>query len=180
MNLYKYLAYLLLSVLLGCMFTESIHGNNGPGDALQVDAGRALEQLRKLEGTWEGTTESDQSLPTKVLYHVTANGSAVMETLFPGTPHEMISMCHLDGKNLVLTHYCAAGNQPRMKLASAKADELAFDFTGGTNLDASKDTHIHSGKITFLAADRLKEEWIVYQDGKPAGTNRFFLNRKNK
>ena len=46
---------------------------------------------------------------------VTAGGSAVHETLFPGSAHEMVSVYHLDGADLVMTHFCALGNQPRMK-----------------------------------------------------------------
>ena len=50
------------------------------------------------------------------LVRTTGGGSAVTETLFPGTAHEMMSVYHMDGDDLVLTHYCAGGNQPRMML----------------------------------------------------------------
>jgi hypothetical protein len=103
-----------------------------------------------------------------------------METLFPGTDHEMISMYYLDGKDLVLTHYCAMGNQPKMKLTQSKPDALTFDFAGGTNLDAKKDVHIHSGKILFLDDDHLEAEWMVFQADKQIGANRFFLTRRTK
>jgi hypothetical protein len=62
-----------------------------------------------------------------------AGGSVVMETMMAGTDYEMINMYHLDGDDLVLTHYCAGGNQPTMRLdrAKATATELPFVFTGG-------------------------------------------------
>ena len=53
-------------------------------------------------------------------YAVTAAGSAVVETVFPGTEHEMVTVYHADGSDLVLTHYCMEGNQPRMRAKAAR------------------------------------------------------------
>ena len=80
-----------------------------------------FDRLKSLEGTWTGRSGWDEGADkgageVTVIYKVTAAGSAVQETLFPGTPHEMVTMYHMDGADLMLTHYCAAGNQPRMKL----------------------------------------------------------------
>ena len=84
----------------------------------------------------------------------------MQETLFPGTPNEMISMYHLADGQLVMTHYCAMGNQPRMKLdaQASTPDKLVFAFDGGTNFDPAKDGHVHSGSLTLgrrRAARRL-------------------------
>lgn len=145
-----------------------------------TDSTAAFSRLKTLAGEWKGTIGSPDGPPGRVIYRVTANGHTVMETLFPGTDHEMISMYHLDGGDLVLTHYCAAGNQPRMKFepAASSATELVFSFTGGTNLDPAKDGHIHNGRLRLPAADRLEADWVFYSDGKPAGTNRFLLKRE--
>src|SRR5690242_6473548 len=75
-----------------------------------------LDVMKRLAGDWiqvgpDGKA-SDQVVAT---YRVTAGGSAVEETLFAGTPHEMVTVYHMDGDDLVLTHYCVAGNQPHMK-----------------------------------------------------------------
>jgi hypothetical protein len=148
--------------------------------AAPVDGRAALERLKALAGAWEGTVVSETGPRTKVVYGVTAAGTAVTESLFPGTDHEMLTVYHLEGNDLVLTHYCAMGNQPRMKLAQASgADpfELHFEFAGGTNLVAGKDAHMHSGRMTLRGADRLEAEWAVYDKGKQAGSNRFFLRR---
>ena len=70
----------------------------------------------------------------------------------------MVSVYHLDGDDLRLTHYCAVGNQPRLKLdrASSTPDKLIFVFDGGTNLDPAKDMHIHGMIMTFEKEGEVK------------------------
>lgn len=146
----------------------------------RVDGKAALERLKTLAGEWRGHVVTEDGPPAEVVYSLTAGGSTVTERLFPGTAHEMVTMYHLDGNDLVLTHYCAMGNQPRMKLAQATGTdpvELRFDFAGGTNMDPAKDAHMHSGRVTLRGADRLEAEWAVYDKGKQTGSNRFFLDR---
>lgn len=149
--------------------------------AAGVDPKAAFERLKALAGEWEGQAGHGEKMgPAQVRWERISGGTAVMETLFPGTEHEMRSVYHLDGGDLVLTHYCAMGNQPRMKLArtASREGELVFEFAGGTNLDAAKDAHVHSGKLRLVSADALEAEWVVHQGGKPAGANRFVLARK--
>ena len=77
----------------------------------------AFEKLKSLAGEWTGQTGQEGKVQeVSAVYKTTSNGSVVMETLFPGSPHEMVTVYYLDGEHLVLVHYCAAGNQPRMKL----------------------------------------------------------------
>jgi hypothetical protein len=145
-----------------------------------VDGKAALERLKTLAGEWRGHVVTEDGPPAKVVYSVTAGGSTVTEKLFPGTPHEMLTLYHLDGEDLVLTHYCAMGNQPRMRLVKAALTdplELRFDFTGGTNIDPAKDMHMHAGTLRLRGPDRLEAEWAVYDKGKQTGANKFFLDR---
>ncbi len=112
-------------------------------------------------------------------YKVIAAGSVVHESMFVGTPHEMVTVYHLDGDDLVLTHYCAAGNQPRMRAEkSTDANTLVFKFAGGTNLDPAKDAHMHDVTITFVGPDHIRQQWTFYKDGKSVETETFDLKRK--
>jgi hypothetical protein len=143
-----------------------------------VTATQAFEMLQKLAGTWEGKT-GGEGVPARVVYRNAANGSVLMETLFPGTPHEMISMYHRDGQDLVMTHYCAAGNQPRMRFdpKQSTAQTLVFEFTGGTNFDPKKDGHIHSGRITFSGEHTIEAAWSWWENGKLGHDKSFALER---
>lgn len=146
-----------------------------------LGAKTALEQLKELAGTWEGTTPAPEGVATRSIFAVTAGGTAVMETQFPGTDQEMVTLYFLDGQSLRATHYCAAGNQPHMKLdtrASAPGD-LRFVFDGGTNLDPRKDLHIHSVRYVFGADGSLHEEWEYRNEGKTSGTHKVTLTRKS-
>jgi len=160
--------------------------NAGPGSEQSTGVSGALEpraafeQMKALAGQWQGHVSTPDGPAATVVYELTANGSAVTEKLFPGTSHEMLSVYFMDGKDLVLTHYCAMANQPRMKLvkASVNPTTLTFDYVGGTNLDAAKDTHIHSGVVRILTPDRMEADWAMYAQGKGSGSNKFFLSRK--
>lgn len=152
--------------------------DNPAPPAAASPAKAAFEKLKSLNGEWEGTAKGHKA---SVTYRTASNGSVVQEDLFPGTDHEMISMYHLDGDALVLTHYCALGNQPRMRLSKTSSpDELRFDFDGGTNFKPETDTHIHSGRIKWLSPDEIESEWAVFQGTKQVGANTFLLTRKNK
>src|SRR5271165_2372148 len=86
----------------------------------QTSAQKSFDQLKSLSGSWEG--KNTQGMPIQVSFRETSGGSALMSEIHGHGPEDMISMIHLDGPNrLILTHYCGAGNQPRM-VASTSAD----------------------------------------------------------
>lgn len=159
-----------------------------PARAGGVEAQAAFDRLKTLAGTWHGTpegqgkeAEAEAERVSEVVheFRVSAAGTVVMETMNPGTDHEMINMYHVDGNDLLVTHYCAGGNQPQMRLDREKstAETLVFDFAGGTNLDPAKDGHIHAAKLTFGDGDRLESAWVSHNEGKQAGMMTFHLTR---
>ena len=148
-------------------------------DKAGVDAKAAFARLKTLEGEWKVTGDGSHH-DAKIIYKVTGAGSALMETQFPGTAHEMISMYHLDGDDLKMTHYCAAGNQPRLKLdrEGSKPDAYSFVFDGGSNLDPAKDMHIHSLRITFLEGGKVETDWGCFMDGKACMATKLPISRQ--
>jgi hypothetical protein len=163
-----------------------------------VEARAAFARLKKMAGTWTAEMAADgkaadfKKLVEKhkknkerhagresVVFKLTGAGSALVETQMPGAPHEMVSVYHLDGDDLRMTHYCAAGNQPRFKLdrGKSKPDHLIFTFDGGSNLDPKKDMHIHGLEITFHEDGRVTSAWAGYRGGEPFGTTSFTMTR---
>jgi hypothetical protein len=140
-----------------------------------------LERFKSLAGDWVGKMSEDGKtwIPVTVKYAVTSGGSTVVETLGPGTQHEMVTLIHPDGKELGLTHYCAIGNQPHMK-ASVNGDSntIAFEFTSASNLKSDKDMHMHNVTYTFVDKDHVQAVWTNYMDGKKGGTATFEYARK--
>jgi hypothetical protein len=146
----------------------------------EIDANFTFEKLKGMVGEWKGTVQERSTGPAVVVrYKLTAQQTAVMETLFPDTDHEMLTIYYMDGDQLMAAHYCAMGNQPRFRLAATStANELRFEFAGGgENLDPETDIHMHSGRILFLNEDQIESEWDIYRDGKKEGSNRFYVRR---
>jgi hypothetical protein len=142
----------------------------------------ALERFKQLTGEWVGKKLDEEGKAVgdvSVKYHTTSGGSAVVETIMPGSEHEMVTVIHPDGKDLVLTHYCMLGNQPHMKAASTAAgNRVAFQFTGASNMKTEKDMHMHAVTYTFVDANTLRAAWNLYVDGRSKGTVVFEVKRQ--
>ena len=162
----------MTSGLILIALAAGVHGDD-KGTAPAAVTHVSLERLKKLAGTWvEADKEGKPTDKIVSIIKVTAAGSAVQETLFPGQPQEMVSVYHRDGADLVMTHYCALGNQPRMKAdPKSPANQIRFQFAGGTNLDPTKDMHMHGGTLTFVDDDHIEFSGVAWADGKPSETH---------
>lgn len=140
------------------------------GGRASSEVAAKFEKMKKLAGVWQSEGAAKDGNPeATVIYRVVSAGSAVAEYTMPGTDHEMVTMYHLDGDSILATHYCALGNQPRMRSkAGGSSDVLAFDFIDGTNMASPNDMHIHSLTMTFADDDHVTAAWRAYQDGKPS------------
>jgi hypothetical protein len=138
------------------------------GDDAAAKAG--LEKIKKLAGTWvEADKDGKPTDKVVSVVKVTAGGSAVHETFFPDSPMEMVSVYHLDKSDLVMTHYCMLGNQPKMKADPASPpNQIKWVFNGGTNLDPAKDTHMHAAVLTIIDDDHIQLEGEAWEGGKPS------------
>jgi hypothetical protein len=131
----------------------------------QTETQKSFDQLKSLTGSWEGKNSMGE--PVHVTYRMTGEGSALMSEI-NGHGHDMISMFTLDGANrLILTHYCAVGNQPRMQ-ASASPDgkTITFNFLDAANLDNLQSGHMDHVVIAMLDSNHPTEAWTFTDHGK--------------
>ncbi len=129
------------------------------GEAAKPTASSAFEKIKSLAGKHDANMMAIDGQKTIVEYRVSANGSAVFETMFSGEPHEMITVYTVDGDAVLATHYCSGGNQPVMRLNAAKsnANELVFDFVSITGTVTPN--HINGVAFTFGEGGRVEEAW---------------------
>ncbi|MGA9353394.1 MAG: hypothetical protein WBV46_06850 [Terriglobales bacterium] len=128
----------------------------------ETEAEKSFHQLATLEGKWVG--KGSQGQPIEVTFRMTAGGSALMSEIHGEGHEDMISMFHMDGDRLIMTHYCGAGNQPRMKAVSADGKSVSFEFFDGTNIGAGAG---HMQHVTFAQpdSDHHTEAWVFLDHG---------------
>ena len=139
---------------------------------------KEFERMKTLAGAWDGTDMKNPSgQPVRVEYRVTGAGSAVVETLFPGTPHEMVTVYYDQNGALCMTHYCALGNRPHMTLKNSTADAVELELAPGGEVDAAREAHMHSLKISFEGTDKIVHEWSLFDAGQKKSTSTFAFTR---
>ena len=154
------------------------------------DAQKSFDQMKTLAGNWEGPVtvvppQSDMSSdkPIHVLLRTTSRGNALLhEMQEAGTPEDPtrydhpVTMFYLDGDRLLLTHYCDAGNRPRMTAkSSADGKTIEFDF-----LDVAGSTqygHMQHAVFTVIDANHHTEDWTYMMPGDKPMHAHFDLQR---
>jgi len=156
-----------LLVVLGLTVTPAI---------AQSKAQASFDKLKTLAGNWEGTAGG---LVSKVSYRVISNGSVLEESMQNGTEDPMVTIYHLDGDRLMVTHYCGAGNQPRMVAAPdpGKPNVFAFKFLDATNLSSTQEGHMRDLVLTIVDKDHITQQWTWRDKNKEAKMELFKLAR---
>ena len=149
-------ARVLLILLLTFLATPS-SGVSGPG---------GFERLKSLSGDWVGT-EANGTL-VRASYRLVSGGSVLMETLHVGDMPEMFTMYYLDEGNLMLTHYCSVGNQPRMRAEpiTGEIKEITFTFLDATNLSSPSAAHNHGLVVSFDGSNAFTQKWTWRANGR--------------
>lgn len=156
------------------------------GESAKVPAPPAasveLAKIKLLAGYWSGTSQeaNGTTQPAKVEYRVTSGGSAVVETLFAGTDHEMVSVYHDRNGKLDITHYCILGNQPELALTSATPGRFELSLAADSNINTASEPHMHALTLAWADADHLTQTWTFYEQGKAAGATTIILAREQK
>lgn len=141
-------------------------------------AEQMFNQVKGLEGTWE-MADDKGAKQVAVVYRVVAAGSVVCEQMFPGSQHEMVNMYHLDGNRLLVTHYCASGNQPRMQaMSQPKHGEIAFTSESVTNLAEPGGEYMGGLVLEMPDTDHLTQKWTSQKAGVETEHATFAMTRR--
>jgi hypothetical protein len=124
----------------------------------------AYARLKTLVGEWEADTQMGKA---HISYELIAGGTSLVERESAEKMPAMLTVYYLDGDRLLLTHYCMAGNQPRMQARAFNPEtgEVAFEFLDATNLTPGGG-HMHNAKIRIADHDHLNTEWEFYENGQ--------------
>jgi hypothetical protein len=129
----------------------------------ETDSHKSFDMLKGMEGNWAGKNQQGQ--PLEVTFRMTAGGSALMSEIHGHGPENMVTMFHMDGDRLLMTHYCGAGNQPRMKVIASDPKSVSFEFVDGTNIGPG-DGHMQHVTFSQPDSDHQIEEWVFLDHGK--------------
>jgi len=144
----------------------------------QSDAQKSFDQMKVLAGNWQGPVTTEPKMAkmgnmtsTQVSLRVTSRGNAIVHEMYgegkaddPTRYDHPVTMLYLDGDRLLLTHYCDAGNRPRMTAKpSSDGKKIEFDF-----LDVAGSTkygHMDHAVFTVIDANHHTEDWTYMMPG---------------
>lgn len=127
--------------------------------AAAVDARAAWAELAAaLPGTWVLTGDSGRTL--EVGYRLVSHDSALLETFGADPNNQTLSVYHPDGASMLLTHYCAQGNQVRLRASAVAPGRVAFRYLDASNVDPAMSV-MH--ELVFVLGPGTLERTEVYQ-----------------
>ncbi|GGY84416.1 hypothetical protein GCM10011613_31680 [Cellvibrio zantedeschiae] len=123
--------------------------------------------LENIVGMWKLTEPaSEQEKNFRLNYHFISRDSALVEVYGDPARQTTETIFHRDGEKLLGTHYCARGNQPRLKASKLVGNTIEFNFQDITNLKDKNDPHMVRMKYTFIDKDHFKKEEVYWMAGK--------------
>jgi len=181
---------ILLSVLLPLSASAIAQSDAKESEVKKSDAQKSFDQLKTLAGNWQASVTTDPPMKemgdgaiAKVSLRVTSRGNALVHEMSeaaagddPTRYDHPVTMLYLDGNRLLLTHYCDAGNRPRMAArTSFDGKTVEFDF-----LDVAGSTeygHMQHAVFTVIDVNHHTEDWTYLMPGDKPMRAHFDLKR---
>jgi hypothetical protein len=162
----KFMSFILVGLLWLVM--GPLAASSGEYQMGAVTHSKDFEKMKELVGVWEGTTDMGKGMVAiKATYELTSAGNAILERLFVGLPHEMVTVYYDYNGKLTMTHYCSLGNQPHMELMNSGENNMLFVLSEkNPNLSSLKEIHMHSLNISFDGKDNITQTWSLYEEGE--------------
>ena len=162
--------FLLLSAVVAVSAIAHAH-EHAPKPA----PSKEFEMLKGLVGTWKGSADMDgKKEDTTTSFRLTSGGSAIVETMGAGTPHEMTNVYHDVNGKLMMTHYCAMGNAPEMKVAKSDDKSISLEAIRANGIDPKTTPHMHRLVYEWTDKDHMAATWTSANMGKEHETPAVF------
>ncbi len=181
----------MLSIVLLSLSTLAFAQSHPQKPVVQSEAQLSFDKLKTLAGSWESRVTTVPPVPemegglVQVTLRVTSRGNALVhEMTDPGKPDDPtrydhpVTMLYLDSDRLTLTHYCDAGNRPRM-VARTSPDGKTVEFDFVDVAGSTQYGHMHHAVFTLLDANHHIEDWTYMMPGDKPMHAHFDLHRKN-
>ena len=146
--------------------------------ATTASAQTPFAALHQLIGDW------DAHFPSGSVVHVNnrviSSDSAIVESysiIGDKRPNaDTLTIYHPDGADLIATHYCGQGNQPRLRLDPASTPtDLRFTFKDATNLASPAASHLTRLRIQIIDANHYDKTETYTENGKDDTTVYHFV-----
>jgi len=132
---------------------------------------KPFEVFKSLQGQW-AISAGDKTLPFHMTYALGSNGSIVTEQF-----GKELSVFYSDKGDLLMTHFCNRGNQPRLKLkAGGAARRYEFDMFDITNLKDPADDHVHAIIYEIPDPQHIRLE-IIWKKGDGEESEKYVLTK---
>jgi hypothetical protein len=166
------------------------------GQAAPSDAQKIFSAMKSLAGSWVGPVATVPAMPREALETIGDSMRVTLRVLSRGNTlvHEMqgaskpedhtrydhpLTMIYLneDGK-LTLTHYCDAGNRPRMTARiSADGKVIDFDFVDVSG-KYDRTGHMQHATFTIIDSNHHIEDWTYLMPNGQTMRGHFELKRE--
>ena len=170
------LSFVLMSLPTVALAQSEAH--KAPDPVAPSAAEKSFDRLKTLAGQWQGPVKVEPPQPDmgdhsniQVSLRVASRGNALVHEMFepgkgddPARYDHPVTMLYLDGDRLLLTHYCDAGNRPRMVArTSPDGKTVEFDFldlSGGNQYG-----HMYHAVFTIVDPNHHTEDWTYMMPG---------------
>ncbi len=139
--------------------------------ALAQNAQTAYDTMKSLQGTWS-IHSTGKGLPIVMTYNTESKESVVTEQF-----GKELSVFYRDGRDLLMTHFCNIGNQPRLRLKSGSNPNIfKFEMFDITNLSDPNAAHVQRIVYEFIN-DRRLHLTIIWKRGPRESVEDYTLDR---
>ena len=131
----------------------------------------AFKAFKSFEGKW-AIRSGQKVLPIEMTYESGSKGSIVTEQF-----GKELSVFYRDGQSLLMTHFCNAGNHPRLRLrVNTQPGVFEFQMFDITNLQNADADHVE--RVIYRIVDNKTIDLeIVWKNGQSEESEKYTLTR---